>query len=624
MNYVREERLAHCVSIFSLSWHYYYWFLYHMREGALRCQTLQEESFIILLCLDHQDGSLLTPFSQQHLDNRQEVMRKMILIQDKAEYENLHDENEDATSQEVYASYFGKWDLSTFELWAKDNKAILTNERGAFLGQSSRLEKSIFANLETYLTTFHSPWTDDFEERLTSISLQQKASHQLWQDELHSVIFKKLICSNFLIIAGGPGTGKTTLLGEMLLALTSFYGYTPQLKLVAPTGRAATRMKESLAQYDESLQHLKSQTIHSFLKLDEFGNTRYSKKNPIRTDIVIVDEASMLDAFVFNALLQAILPSTKLVLLGDANQLPSVNRGAIFADLTTHRGHPDFRLREHFFWLDKTYRFSDELSVLTQALLAEQGNFKQKVIELNASSTHFTWQNLSENNGVTYHYLIDLWRQKEQELSLNFQDLLDYVSDQQYGQTRENCDISPFFDLLKTLCILTPKKVGLLGSTYLNTLLAKNLVSARSVVPIMNATNQPHLSIYNGDLGWRVALSHKYYFVFQLNNDYVIYSEAELQHYDFAYAKTIHKSQGSEYEHVVLLLPEDQRFLSKELVYTGITRMKKQLTILGDKSILDQPIETKSMRYSNIAQWTIEKDIVHNEIKGRINERENY
>lgn len=413
-------------------------------------------------------------------------------------------------------------------------------------------------------------------------------------DELQKRAVKEAAREGVFILTGGPGTGKTTTINSIIKYYIS-KGY--DILLGAPTGRAAKRMTEATG--------YEAKTIHRMLELNgaSFEGGRHARfernrENPLEADAIIIDEASMLDIHLFYALLKAIVPGTKLIIVGDDNQLPSVGPGQVLHDLIASNVF-------HCVELKKIFRQALGSDIVTNAHLINEG----KPIALDNKSKDFFF--LQRNNPkVIYKHMIELITQK----------LPGYV------------DASPM-----QIQVLTPTRLGMLGVEALNKILQEYINPPkpnkieyeygenifRTGDKVMQVKNNYSLEwevvgdygitidrgsgVFNGDIGQISRIDKNDHTLEVLFDDSkkVQYQFSDLDELELAYAVTIHKSQGSEYPAVVMpLLGQPKLLLNRNLLYTGVTRAKKCVMILGSYDTLNEMINNVSERnrYTGLAE----------------------
>jgi exodeoxyribonuclease V alpha subunit len=416
---------------------------------------------------------------------------------------------------------------------------------------------------------------------------------QLELDALQLQTILQSVAHGLFILSGGPGTGKTTTIN---LIIAYFASEGKEIALAAPTGRAAKRMSETTG-FD-------AMTIHRLLEIntnlsdEDIGSVRFERneENPLEADVVIIDEMSMVDITIFNALLKAIVPGTRLILVGDVNQLPSVGPGQVLRDIMNSRAFP-------MVVLQRIFRQAHQSDIIVNAHRINQG----QSIELTNQSKDFFYLERKEVN-VIYKHIVLLILEK----------LPGYVN------------ASPF-----DIQVLTPMRKGPLGVEVLNNVLQSVLnppastkrehisgqVVFREGDKVMQTKNNYQMEweipgndgfaleygigVFNGDMG-RIIEIHEELARMKIEFDdakIVDYPFTMLSELDLAYAITIHKSQGNEYPAVILpLLTGPKMLFSRNLLYTGVTRAKSCVVIVGSRDTVTQMIqnESESRRYSSL------------------------
>lgn len=429
------------------------------------------------------------------------------------------------------------------------------------------------------------------EKRAEGLLAAMEAKQGIELDELQKKAVMTSIHHGVTILSGGPGTGKTTTINTII---RYFEAEGMDILLAAPTGRAAKRMTETTG--------FESRTIHRLLEINgsvEEGRSAQferNEENPLEADIIIIDEMSMVDIHLFQSLLSAISVGTRLIMVGDRNQLPSVGPGQVLQDLIDSGSFPVVILK-------KIFRQAGESDIVVNAHKINRGEH----LSFDNKSRDFFLLERNDAN-VIYKHMIQLIREK----------LPPYV------------DASPY-----DIQVLTPMRKGSLGVETLNGILQKylNPPSAdkkehqagerifREGDKVMQIKNNYQITwevlskygipidkgmgIFNGDTGvikeineTAQSLTVEYDEHRQVEYPFVSLDEIEL-----AYAITIHKSQGSEYPAVILPLLSGPRMLfNRNLLYTGVTRARKCVTILGSSSVVQEMIdnEKENKRYTSL------------------------
>ena len=409
-----------------------------------------------------------------------------------------------------------------------------------------------------------------------------------WQREAA----KATLDSYLTIITGGPGTGKTTTIVK-ILALLQELSETPfNIALAAPTGKAANRLQESIAGHKNGLncsdlikEFIPEQvvTIHRLLGAKPPSPYfRYDAKCQLPYDIVVIDEVSMIDLPLMSKLVAALKVGARLILLGDKDQLSSVDVGSVLADLSS-------ALPEHTQELKTTYRFSQNIQEFSQAINLQKAELAWEVLKNDDAD-------VCELKGDLINYIADKY--------------VDYLS-----LITQSSDFIESFNEFSKFQVLCATRQGLNSVSDINSRVTLELRERKLIAhtaewysgrPIMVTQNDSVLQLYNGDIGIcmpDVESSGQLMVFFVLANGVVRkYMPARLPHCETVYAMTIHKSQGSEFDEVLLILPDKvSPILTKELIYTGITRSKKVIKLYTTKEVFLQTVQRKVERFSGLA-----------------------
>lgn len=413
-------------------------------------------------------------------------------------------------------------------------------------------------------------------------------------DEMQKKAVREAASHGLLVLTGGPGTGKTTTINAII---RYFEGEGAEIRLAAPTGRAAKRMTEATG--------YEAQTIHRLLELsgmpedDRVGQSIHFERNaenPLETDVIIIDEMSMVDIHLMHSLLMAVTAGTRLILVGDENQLPSVGPGNVLRDIIRSN---QFSVVE----LTKIFRQASESDIVVNAHKINKG----EQVEINNKSRDFFFLKRYDAD-IIIRVVIALIQEK----------LPKYV------------DAKPF-----EIQVLTPMRKGLLGVERLNQILQRYLNPPdpskkekeygqglfREGDKVMQVKNNYQLEweirgrygipiekgvgVFNGDTGI-IKTINEFAETAEVEFEdgrYAEYSFKQLEELELAYAVTIHKSQGSEYPAVILpLLSGPRMLLNRNLLYTAVTRARKCVTVVGSEETFREMIknEKQQHRYSSL------------------------
>ncbi len=391
------------------------------------------------------------------------------------------------------------------------------------------------------------------------------------------------IRKNFLIITGGPGTGKTTIMKGIIelykeVHKLSYEKLAERVQLLAPTGRAAKRMSDATL--------MPASTIHRFLKWQKETNKfQVNEYHKSKAEVVILDESSMVDTLLMASLLRGISANCKVIMVGDSYQLPSVGPGQVLHDLISSSKLPVVELKE-------LYRQGKDSNILTLAYDVRKGEVVDDVFN---KEEDLTFIECSDDDVISN--LMDVSSTFKDLSYKNFQILAPMY--------KTKCGIDMINQKLQV--IFNPKDKS-----------KKELVVGdvifREGDKVIELTNMPDENIYNGDIGIisQIVTQPAKKITIDFDGNEVTFTAANFNKFRLAYAISIHKAQGSEFDVVVMPIVQGYRkMLYRKLVYTGITRSKKMLYLIGDKNALRQAVNNTS---SDIRRTTI-KDFLENGIK---------
>ena len=382
-------------------------------------------------------------------------------------------------------------------------------------------------------------------------------------DEVQAQAVQEAARSKVMVLTGGPGTGKTTTVQGIIAA----YGQMGlRILLAAPTGRAAKRMSEATG--------LPAKTIHRLLECKPPDGYQRNEDNPLEGDVLIVDECSMIDIILMNSLLKALPRNMRLVLVGDIDQLPSVGAGNVLRDIIDSGRFPVIRLT-------RIFRQAQQSRIITNAHRINQGEFPDIS---NGRNTDFFFINNEEPEAAV-------------------QEIVALVS----SKLPRDYGVKP-----SEVQVLTPMQRGVLGGTNLNQTLQAALNPEgeglrrggfifRLYDKVMQVKNNYDKEVFNGDIGRITAVDLQERTLQVMFDGRVIeYDVSELDELVHAYATTIHKAQGSEYPIVVMpVLMTHFVMLQRNLLYTGITRAKKVLVLIGSKKALAYAVHNVTVSQRN-------------------------
>lgn len=448
---------------------------------------------------------------------------------------------------------------------------IVAGDDGVFLSTFYKSEKNSAEQLKAL--SDNSPLLSG--ERIDELiqKAQEKFKIELAPQQVEAV-YQALINSVF-IITGGPGTGKTTIINVILYILNKLQ---TNVSLAAPTGRAAKRLSE--------VTGCEAKTIHRLLEIGYSDNSHdlqflRDKNKPLDDDIIIIDEVSMVDILLFNALISALKPSTRLILVGDVDQLPSVGAGNVLADIINSKTIPIIRLTEIF-------RQASESMIITNA---HRINIGDQPLLNNKNSDFFM-----------------LERQSASEIVNTIKELC-----------TSRLPISYNLNPMEDIQVLSPMKKGEAGIINLNKCLQNSLNppcntkaekqigqtvfrEGDKVMQIKNNYNMPWsgvkqadgIGVFNGDIGYikKIDIHNKKIFVLFDDERMVCYDFNQVSELELAYAITVHKSQGNEFKAVVIAVYNAAPMLMKRnLFYTAITRARELVVLVGKRSAMQTMVD---------------------------------
>ncbi|MDX8203987.1 exodeoxyribonuclease V subunit alpha [Acinetobacter pittii] len=454
----------------------------------------------------------------------------------------------------------------------------------------------------------------------------------LLTDAHQQAALKMVARQGLSIITGGPGTGKTYTLARIIAVLSQAIPHI-RVAMAAPTGKAAQRMQEALQNsfndpkllesglVSEELRNQGTQTIHRLLGMGHSQTPRFNQKQPLPYDVIVVDEASMLDLNLATLLFEAVPESCRIILLGDANQLASVDVGAVLADLQQIQALADNRVQ-----LQTSRRFAEgaligQVAKFIQAQSYQQDHvevlqrFEVDIVQVSELKPILLQRDMPDVVQLEYlpegnHAEVEIYYQK---LMLGFQgyvkSLKNYLKEERSIEQVQN--VVKAFDDYR---ILTAVRHGPFGLQQLNQYAQRWLQQQLSIVtaggwyvgrPVMMTYNDYQLGISNGDIG--LCFEHRtqpqqFEVYFPSLNKWVAANRLP-KSIQSSFALTIHKSQGSEFTHTAVVLDQAAKnLLSQELIYTAITRAKKVVSLLVHQEALLQAFTVRTTRKSGLVQ----------------------
>ncbi|WNF47002.1 exodeoxyribonuclease V subunit alpha [Pseudomonas sp. SG20056] len=459
------------------------------------------------------------------------------------------------------------------------------------------------------------------DEAQLSESLGRLFAFNQQQPDWQRLAAAQAVRRKLAVISGGPGTGKTTTVVRLLAALLEQPGCEHlAIGLAAPTGKAAARMAEAIRNAKAELPVSESikaalpdeaRTLHRLLgSRGDSPQVRHHAANPLALDVLVVDEASMVDLALMAKLLDALPPSARLILLGDKDQLCAVEAGAVFAELCEGRGFDA--------------QAASELQRITgqQVPVSQPSSQLGDAVVLLTHSHRFAGDSgigelARRINGGDVSGTLNLLKEDRSDLAWNAQptpnELLERL-DQGYApyiSAAKSADPAAAFAAFNTFRALCAQREGAWGVAGINEALEARIKRRSQVAsrerwyvgrPVMVRQNDYALGLFNGDIGICLHTEYGLRVFFEGEEGYRPFAPARLPSHDSAFAMTVHKSQGSEFSEVLLVLPElPSPLLSRSLFYTGITRAKHKVEIWALPPRLGEAVATRAERAAGLA-----------------------
>ena len=444
----------------------------------------------------------------------------------------------------------------------------------------------------------------------SSVRIEAKNLEHLNIQQIDAVNLVK--SEQIILLSGGPGTGKTSTILQMLLqALTR--NPTLDIAMAAPTGKAAKKLKDTIQAgiedfadpVKDQLSNIPSKTLHKWLEASPNGFRRNSQRL-LKLDLIVIDEMSMVDLPTINGLLDALTKSCQIILVGDPDQLLPIGSGGIWQILQEKKTKTHFHANS--VKLTKSYRNKGDIALLRNTLKDKGVDAFWHLLSTKEDSTN-TLKYLSSLKSVPDPVARTLvsYRKKLKKLTEN---CINYIPDEAWQssmvEVEQSVEILKLFKFIDNLLILCPQRYGPWGVNKIHEFLLgkrfqKEVHKWVEGTPIMAKSNQPEIGLANGDVGIIIGNGEKRRFLFNVFSEEQrlvtrLINPSRLNRYDVAYAMTIHKAQGSEADQVLLLWPstskvsEDNNLMKfysddyeKRMLYTAITRAKKKLLIITNK-----------------------------------------
>jgi len=494
--------------------------------------------------------------------------------------------------------------------------------------QSARNDEARVHDLLLKLTTHFAT----FGGRRVDLSAEQRAAIEC------------AVTAPLTIISGGPGTGKTSIVLAILKVLVAAGVDPKEIALAAPTGKAAYRIgeaiRESLPSDPNDAAPWRScpepTTVHRLLGYSPTRRRfRHHRNNPLSAQVVIVDEGSMLDLELMSCLLDAMRPDARLVILGDADQLPSVSAGAVFRDLVPIAGEGNSALTRDCVRLTRSYRMESEEAggrvIFDLASAINAGDSALFAAAEGGSAATVTRRGLAQeiefvgaewlDDEIASGAFLERWYAEQVRGDGEAGDLKNRIfTSLESGFAPTECaSLRRIFENVARSRILCVTRVLDSGSERINSLLHRRAAHDQGTAPerdqfivgepVMVLRNDYERMLFNGDLGVVLRVRRPSYeaarmAVFPRGDNFVAFRiEALKEHLELCYAMTVHKAQGSEFDSVAVIMPDkDIPILSREILYTAVSRARRSVTIIGSKNVIEAGISRRVERYSGVRE----------------------
>lgn len=535
--------------------------------------------------------------------------------------------------------------ISSENIASKYNAPVVFDYQALYLRRYWLFEQEVAQSLSRRISQFCLEQVDLARAEGMIRQLFSDSTSIAGQVDWQQVAVANALGRRFTVLAGGPGTGKTFTVTRLLATLIASTTGAMQIKMAAPTGKAAQRLKESIAQAKLDLvakgveQNIidaipeQASTLHRLLGFrPQSTQLQYHRDNQLACDLLLVDEVSMIDMAMMARLLRALPDRCILVFLGDAQQLPSVESGRLMADLSC-QPHPGYSPQtaqhmqkltaqqvpvvdaagaatyDHLTLLTKSFRFGGEIGALATEVIATQAKASWQRLQQHRSQLL-----PAEMDHSTELVAIDDPADMANITDSSMEQWLRRCCEHYYLPLLEAKTADQAFAALAQFRILLATRVGARGVEQVNRQIEYWLAAHQPKViagshyggrPIMVTQNSYSTGLFNGDVGiiWRQADGRLVALFEQQGQGLREVSLARLPQVEPVYAMTIHKTQGSEFAHVALILPQHPSdMISPELIYTGITRAKKRLYLAANQQVWQDGLKQRMTRYSNLSQ----------------------
>jgi len=513
------------------------------------------------------------------------------------ELTQIAEDNQEITSLIIQGASVltDKWvcDVSLHQLTDSPITPICRSGRLYYLQRCWKQESSILKHFQKSASS--APGIILSNETVENNLKDLEAENKLLKEQADAI---RLACSQAVtLIAGGPGTGKTYTAGELIKIYWKSMNDVDRLHckivLAAPTGKAAANLQKSLSRAMANIDDfpgIHAKTIHSLLGIKNSG--KRSDAEPINADLILIDESSMIDASLMEELLKSVKNGARLVLLGDRHQLPPVGAGMLFSDLIQSCSKYSIEL--------KRCLRAELQTIIHLASSINKGDYASADDVLSSECSGISRIEWGSNSIKAMHQAI-------LERALPF--------------FLESSKIEPesYLNTFSRFCILCPLRQGPYGVDALNELFFRHILFSTKndetiAIPILLLANDARLELSNGEIGILVKRIDKKHEGQLQVGDYALFychdgknsirkiPALALPKFEYAFCLSVHKSQGSEFDRVLLLMPEGSERFGREVLYTAVTRARKHIEIWGSDAVIKSAIEMKANRLSGMPE----------------------
>jgi len=494
-----------------------------------------------------------------------------------------------------------KYALLSYPRWLEDlENGSITGRPGEFKPLILEDDRWVYFHKYWVYENFIAKWIHNWANKTHSLAGSAKTDFIKNLNAEQQEAVKVGLERQLLVITGGPGTGKTYIISHLLKGIIK-QEKTIRVALSAPTGKAASRLNDSIDAIGTEFKIPVAVTIHSLLGKRRNGTYQYHMDNKLPYDLIVMDEASMIDLSLMYHLLQAIPEKCKVIFLGDKDQLASVEAGSILGDLfqaadSSSSATSNISLADCMVQLTHSYRFGAKSGVGLLAEAFKKQDFDKAMVVLKDK----------DYGGVRFF---------EKSFSTSVDEIYERFVRPNFEKIKNTGDVNKALAIFNSSKILLPLRSGPQGLEWVNSHFETRIKNDFGISglrewfhgrPVTVTKNNYALKIRNGESGicWTNNNVTKLFFETETGKGKAkTVAPGQLSHYETGYTMSIHKSQGSEYDNVIILLPEaDFPILTRELLYTAVTRARQNVLVYGRQAILKACVGKRIQRSSGLMQ----------------------